>query len=177
MYPSVGQYTINSSTLHDSVTHLHFRLTLFAFGRRRFVSSFHHGTNEGGRKDQEPGGTGRSPHSFDGLVGVLFSTIRHAYAPPVSLPERAEPGDGKTVGARASSDGSRNSFSHKSTRGHHLRRGRSLLHPGCDQGFGGGMLDLCLAEQCGSLLRELYKVLSPLEYGFASCLVKSYLSQ
>lgn len=40
-------------------------------------------------------------------------------------------------------------------------RGQGWLSPGCNHGFGGGTLDLCLAEQCSSLLRELYKVRVP----------------
>ncbi|CAN0450581.1 unnamed protein product, partial [Ectocarpus sp. 12 AP-2014] len=36
-------------------------------------------------------------------------------------------------------------------------RGQGWLPPGCNHGFGGGTLDVCLAEQCRSLLRELYK--------------------
>lgn len=100
----------------------------------------------GQRKDQERGGVGPGPsHPSDGLVGVLFSTVRHAYSSPAPLPgsvplEKEKPVD--TASARGQSH----------SNGHHL------LGPGCDYGFGGGVLDLRLAEQCSSLLRELYKV-------------------
>lgn len=99
----------------------------------------------GSRKDQENGASGRSAHSFDGLVGVLFSMIRQAYSPPVTLP-----------GSLPSENDE--SSDRKSVKGQGRSRGQGLLAPGCDEGFGGGMLDLCLAEQCSSLLRVLYKV-------------------
>lgn len=97
----------------------------------------------GQRKDQERGGfeTAHS-HPSDGLVGVLFSTVRHAYSSPAPLP-----GSMPLAVDIASARGQSNS------------KGRHLLAPGCDHGFGGGVLDLRLAEQCSSLLRELYKVL------------------
>lgn len=40
-----------------------------------------------------------------------------------------------------------------------------LLIPGCGTGYGAGLLDLGLADQCSTLLRELFKVRCP------SCLV------
>lgn len=110
-----------------------------------FFSCYCYSAKTGSRKDQESGPSGRSIHLFDGLVGVLFSTIRQAYSPPMSLPESLPSEDAE------SSDW-------KSVKEHSRSRGQGLLAPGCDEGFGGGMLDLCLAEQCSSLLRVLYKV-------------------
>lgn len=98
----------------------------------------------GQRKDQERGGFEPSNPS-DGLVGVLFSTVRHAYSSPAPLPG-SMPLESETP------------VNSSSARGQIHSKRRHLLAPGCDYGFGGGVLDLRLAEQCSSLLRELYKV-------------------
>lgn len=98
----------------------------------------------GQRKDKERGGVGPH-HPSDGLVGVLFSTVRYAYSSPTplagSVPQENE-----------------QPFDIASARGQSHSKGHQLLAPGCDYGFGGGVLDLRLAEQCSSLLRVLYKV-------------------
>lgn len=98
----------------------------------------------GQTKDQERGGF-EPAHIPEGLVGVLFSTVRHAYSSPAPLPGSMPLENGTPVGIA-------------SDRGQSHSEGRHLLAPGCDDGFGGGVLDLRLAEQCSSLLRELYKV-------------------
>lgn len=111
------------------------------------------------KKDEEQDnvGAGRSAHSHsvDGLVEMLFSTVRKAYSPPIALEEdRTLKGKisksslNETSRARASD----------STVSTEQYRGHGLLVPGNKGGFGAGMLELCLAEQSGWLLRELYKV-------------------
>lgn len=109
--------------------------------------------NSDSRKEQEAGGTAaRSSSPIEGLLGVLFATVRRAYA-PVSVPSRES--------AREREDDRVNSeFASIRDRQH----SQGSLVPGCDEGFGGGLLDLCLAEQCSSLIRELYEV------GLCSCL-------
>lgn len=119
----------------------------------------------GCRKEQDPAAlTNRSSHSVDGLVGILFSTVRRAYG-PVSLP-----GDGTSdgVGAfdvycssfqvRGGGSTEREGVSVDSATEQRCSGDLGLLTPGCGKGFGGGLLDLCLAEQASVLLRELYKV-------------------
>ncbi len=103
--------------------------------------SFHHGLKSGPRKDQDRGAVSRTPHSSDGLVGVLFSTVRHAYSSPPPLRESVTLENAQPIEFDSAKDQS-----------------HSRLSPGCDRGFGGGILDLRLAEQCSSFLRELYKV-------------------
>lgn len=124
------------------------------------------------RKQQEAAAPiSRVSHPVDGLVGVLFSTVRRAYG-PVSLP-----GDVTIDGASAFDAYSsafvvrgpgcteRESVSFDSVPEQGRSGDEGLLTPGCGKGFGAGVLDLCLADQSSSLLRELYKV------GFPSCLV------
>ena len=114
----------------------------------------------GARKDQEIGASinSRSTNSCDGLVGVLFSSMRRAYSPPVSAPVSPAPESVGGVDARMGGASRRDDYDDSSANGHRRGRGQGLLHPGCDQGFGVGTLDLCLAEQCGAVLRVLYKV-------------------
>lgn len=108
----------------------------------------------GARKEQEGGGSlGRSQYSGESLLGVLFATVRRAYA-PVSLPERKAAGHDREEGRAEAERCSPEGRSRVAT-----RLGKGMLSPGCDQGFGIGALDLCLAEQCSSLIRELYKVM------------------
>eukprot|EP00903_Cladosiphon_okamuranus_P019656 g18070.t4 len=108
-------------------------------------NSFYRSMRSGQRKDHEGGGFEPAhPHPSDGLVGVLFSTVRHAYSSPGPLPGSTSLKDEPPVDT-ASAWGQSHS------------KGRHLLAPGCDHGFGGGALDIRLAEQCSSLLRELYK--------------------
>lgn len=103
--------------------------------------SFHHGVKSGPRKDEDRGAVGRTPHSSDCLVGVLFSTVRHGYSSPPPLAGSVTLENAQPVGLYSAKEQS-----------------HSRLSPGCDDGFGGGILDLRLAEQCSSFLRELYKV-------------------
>lgn len=117
----------------------------------------HHSTKSS-RKDQENGAPTRAPQSFDGLVGVLFTTIRQAYGPPVALPGGTTVNGADAVDAQASGNLIGETVTGTSDKKQRNSRGHALLAPGCDKGFGGGMLDLCLAEQCSWLLRELYKV-------------------
>ncbi|CAN0493382.1 unnamed protein product, partial [Ectocarpus sp. 12 AP-2014] len=51
----------------------------------------------GSRKDREVIGVGQSSYPADGLVGVLFSTVRHAYSTPPSLPGNAPSDSAGTV--------------------------------------------------------------------------------
>lgn len=131
----------------------------FAFLLASGAGSFHT-TKSVARKDQEKTSslTSRSTNSSDGLVGVLFSSIRRAYSPPVSAPVSPAPESVTGVDARVGGASRRDDCNDSSANGHRRGRGRGLLHPGCDQGFGVGALDLCLAEQCGAVLRVLYKV-------------------
>ena len=124
------------------------------------AASFHHTAKSGARKDQEIGASinSRSTNSCDGLVGVLFSSMRRAYSPPVSAPVSPAPESVGGVDARMGGASRRDDYDDSSANGHRRGRGQGLLHPGCDQGFGVGTLDLCLAEQCGAVLRVLYKV-------------------
>lgn len=123
-----------------------FHLNAFAFVYRSTSSG------PGSRKDREVIGVGQSSYPADGLVGVLFSTVRHAYSTPPSLPGNAPSDSAGTVdtgaGMYVGNDSAKDQIS----------RGQGWLAPGCNHGFGGGTLDVCLAEQCRSLLRELYKV-------------------
>lgn len=134
-----GMYIVPDKTQHCSMPLIASGPCPTLFLRCRYSAK------TGSRKDQENGASGRSPHPFDGLVGVLFSMIRQAYSPPETLP-----------GSLPSENDE--SFDRKSVKGQGRSRRQGLLAPGCDEGFGGGMLDLCLAEQCSSLLRVLYKV-------------------
>lgn len=95
------------------------------------VAGSFHTAKSGARKDQENGSSinSRSTNSCDGLVGVLFSSMRRAYSPPVSVPVSPAPENVSGVDARVG---------------------------GASRGV--GTLDLCLAEQCGAVLRVLYKV-------------------
>lgn len=122
------------------------------------LASFHHSVRSGSRKDQASGGVGRLPHTFDGLVGVLFSTVRHAYSSPPSLPGSVPLENATTVDTGPEINLGCDGVGCDLARDQSHSRGQCWLAPGCDDGFGGGMLDLCLAEQCSSLLRELYKV-------------------
>lgn len=114
------------------------------------VTSFHRGIKSGPRKDnQDTGAVVRTPaYSSDGLVGVLFSTVRHAYSSPPPLP-----GSGSVA---LEKENAQQPIDLDSTK--EKEQSRIRLSPGCDRGFGGGILDLRLAEQCSSFLRELYKV-------------------
>lgn len=117
----------------------------------------------GSRREQEsPTQTTRSPQSFDGLVGVLFSAVRRAYAPVSLLGDNAENGHphGSTFESRGDGGIEVGGISSDAMRGQRRRGHLGSLLPGCGEGFGGGLLDLCLADQCGSLLRELFKVLA-----------------
>lgn len=124
------------------------------------VAGSFHTAKSGARKDQENGSSinSRSTNSCDGLVGVLFSSMRRAYSPPVSVPVSPAPENVSGVDARVGGASRRDDCDDSSANGHRRGRGQGLLHPGCDQGFGVGTLDLCLAEQCGAVLRVLYKV-------------------
>lgn len=120
----------------------------------------------GCRKEEDPAAvTRRLSRPVDGLVGILFSTIRRAYG-PVSLP-----GDGTSdVGAfdvccsafqvRGGENTEREGVSVDPATEQRCSGELGLLTPGCGRGFGAGLLDLCLAEQSNVLLRELYKVKS-----------------
>ncbi|CAM9107710.1 unnamed protein product, partial [Ectocarpus fasciculatus] len=107
----------------------------------------------GSRKDREVIGVGQASYPADGLVGVLFSTVRHAYSTPPSLPGKTPSDSAGTVDTGAGMHLGNDSAKDQSSRGQ--RQG--WLSPGCNHGFGGGTLDVRLAEQCSSLLRELYK--------------------
>lgn len=122
------------------------------------LASFHHSIRSGSRKDQTSGGVGRPPHTFDGLVGVLFSTVRHAYSSPPSLPGSVPFENEKTGDSGSESIVGCDGVGCDLTGDENHSRGQCWLAPGCDDGFGGGMLDLGLAEQCSSLLRVLYEV-------------------
>lgn len=84
-------------------------------------------------------------------MGVAFATVRRAYA-PVASPSKIASND--SGGRRFDGDRVNPDFIRRGQNG-----GHESLAPGCDEGYGGGMLDLCLAEQCSSLIRELYKVM------------------
>lgn len=122
------------------------------------LASFHQGNISGAGKDQENGGLGPPSDPLDGLVGVLFSTIRHAYSPPSCLAGSETSEDNENVDRGANSHSGREGANHSEVAGRSHAVGQDWLAPGCDNGFGGGVLDLRLAEQCSSLLRELYKV-------------------
>lgn len=91
-------------------------------------------------------------------MGVAFATVRKAYA-PVAPPSKVAPND--SGGRRFDGDRVNPDFIRRGQRG-----GQGSLAPGCDEGYGGGMLDLCLAEQCSSLIRELYKVMIDIAFRF-----------
>ncbi|CAM9123344.1 unnamed protein product [Choristocarpus tenellus] len=115
-----------------------------------------------------------SPWSSDGLVGlvgVMMLAVRRGYA-GVTTPfkDQALLADSivsnmedKTVYDTSTAQGE--NYCTESERREagckeeicNVRGGKgALLVPGCAQGFGGGMVDMCLADQCASLLRELY---------------------
>ncbi|CAM9363981.1 unnamed protein product [Discosporangium mesarthrocarpum] len=85
-----------------------------------------------------------SNDGLTGLVGVLLMAVRRAYAVPP--PPRQE----NLVTPPSSKPGSSASWNVRDGKG-------AVLAPGCGEGFGGGLADLCLADQCAGLLRELYK--------------------
>ncbi|CAM9591597.1 unnamed protein product, partial [Scytosiphon promiscuus] len=118
-------------------------------------NSLHQSIRSGAGRDQENGAVSQSSDPLDGLVGVLFSTIRYAYSPPLSLAGSEELEEDEKV------DRDVNGYPGRGGANDSMEQGRGVgqrwLVPGCDSGFGGGVLDLRLAEQCNSLLRELYK--------------------
>lgn len=122
-------------------------------------TSVHHSIRPGSKKDHACGGVGKAPNTSDGLVGILFSTVRHAYSSPPSLPGSVPLENAKTADSTGSETNlGCDAFGCDLTTDQSHSRGQRWLAPGCDDGFGGGMLDLGLAEQCSSLLRVLYEV-------------------
>lgn len=83
--------------------------------------------------------------------------MRRAYS-PLSVATSPALASVSGVDARGGGVSRRDGLDDSSANSHRRGRGQGLLHPGCDQGFGAGTLDLCLAEQCGAVLRVLYKV-------------------
>lgn len=135
--------------------------TIWLFLGIHYLASFHPSVKPESRQEQDNGAAGRLPSSFDGLMDVLFSTIRAAYSPPPSLAEGSTSTLERIDAADAQPGSSMGNdiFNSNSLKGQLHSRGQDALSPGCNEGYGGGMLGFYLAEQCGSLLRELYKVL------------------
>lgn len=111
-------------------------------------------------------------------MGVLFSTVRRAYG-SVSLSGDATVVDGagtfdtysSAFVVRGGAGTEREGGSFDSVLEQRCSEERELLIPGCGTGFGAGLLDLGLADQCSTLLRELFKVRCP------SCLVATTVSR